>query len=213
MTARRTVQHSSPREHRGGQAIRSRAKKGRERGPEALARLEQRAWQAYYQRRLARLARLLLIVTREHFELPLWQTPYATYLATRAQLAFARRGGEGGEAEAYMRRFYAVVRRARGSRYDPARAAAAEVGWWVVHRNRAKYSDTTALVDALAELYTELYRQPKAAVRPAAHHRAEAMELSDRWVHEGKDPRSPLLGAIRSELARSYRALAQAVKT
>jgi len=39
------------------------------------------------------------------------------------------------------------------------------------------------------------------------------MVLSDRWVHEGKDPRSPLLRAIRAELARSYRALAQAVET
>lgn len=193
--------------------MRGPARRGRERGPEGLARLEQRAWQAYYERRWARLARLLLIVTRGHFELPLWQTPYATYLATRAQLAFARRGDAGGEAEAYMRRFYAVVRRARGSRYDPARAAAAEVGWWVVHRNRADYPDTTALVDALASLYTELYRQPRDAVRPAAHHRAEAMELSDRWVHEGKDPRSPLLGAIRSELARSYRALGRAIET
>ena len=110
-----------------------------------------------------------------------------------------------------MRRFYAVVRRARGSHYDPARVAAAELGWWVVHRNRADYPDTTALVDAMAALYTELYRQPEEAVRPAAHHRAEAMELSDRWVHEGKDPRSPLLRAIRAELARSYRALHRAI--
>ena len=112
-----------------------------------------------------------------------------------------------------MRRFYAVVRRARGSHYDPTRAASAEVGWWVVHRNRADYPDTTTLEGALADLYTELYRQPKEVVHLAAHHRAEAMELSDRWVRDGKDPRSPLLKAIRAELTRSYRALAQVVET
>jgi hypothetical protein len=175
--------------------------------PEAMARLEQRAWQAYYERRWPMLGRLLFRITREQIGLPLWRALYPAYLAARAQIVFARRENQGGVAEAYMRRFYEQVRRAKGSRYDPARAAAAELRWWVVHRHRADYPDTTALVDALADLYAELYQRPADAVRPAAHHRAEAMELSDRWVRDGKDPRSPLLGEIRAELAESYRLL------
>jgi hypothetical protein len=89
--------------------------------------------------------------------------------------------------------------------------AAAELRWWVVHRHRAEYPDTTALVDALSDLYVELYGISRAAARPAAHHRAEAMELSDRWVQEGRDPGSPLLGQVRGELFRSYKCLRAAL--
>src|SRR5215210_5625357 len=83
-------------DRRRGQIMRGPARRGHERGPDALGRIEQEAWQAYYERRWARLASLLLRITREHFELSLWQTPYATYLATRAQLVFARQANEGG---------------------------------------------------------------------------------------------------------------------
>jgi hypothetical protein len=179
--------------------------------PEVLADREQRAWQAYYERRWARLAGLLFQITRDQFGLPIWQVPYAAYLATRAQAIFARRGSAGGSAEAYMRRFYRLVRRSSGGRYDPRRAAAAELRWWIVHRKRAEFPDTAALVDVLAQLYVELYGIGEAAARPPAHHRAEAMELSDRWVRDGLDPKSPLLRQVRDELLLSYRALRAAL--
>jgi hypothetical protein len=179
--------------------------------PEALATLEQQAWQAYYERRWLTLARLLFQITREQFGLPVWQVPHATYLATRAQIVFARQGDAGGEAEAYMRRFYAVLREADGGSYDAERVAAAEVEWWVVHRHREDYPDATALTDALERLYVELYGIAPERARPAALHRAQAMDLSDRWVRDGKDPSSPLLGEIRAELLQGYVALKQAL--
>jgi hypothetical protein len=175
--------------------------------PDVLADREQRSWQAYYERRWAGLAWLLFQVTRDQFGVPIWQVPWAAYLATRAQAVFARRGAADGRAEAYMRRFYALVCRSSGGRYHPGRAAAAELRWWVVHRRRSDHPDTTALVDALCNLYAELYGISAVAARPSAHHRAEAMELSDRWVRDGRDPRSPLLGQVRDELFRSYTAL------
>jgi hypothetical protein len=48
-------------------------------------------------------------------------------------------------------------------------------------------------------------------VRQAAVLRAQAMELSDRWVGRGCDPGDPLLTEERSLLVRSYAALLAAV--
>jgi hypothetical protein len=46
---------------------------------------------------------------------------------------------------------------------------------------------------------------------PDARLRAEAMDVSDRWVEAGSDPANPLLGQERALLVRSYAALLAAV--
>jgi hypothetical protein len=71
--------------------------------------------------------------------------------------------------------------------------------------------DTDPLVTALARLYAYLYRTDEEAVRPAARLRAAAMDLSDRWIDEGRAPDSPLIPAVRATLVRSYAALLAAV--
>jgi hypothetical protein len=47
--------------------------------------------------------------------------------------------------------------------------------------------------------------------RGAGEARAVAMDLSDQWIREGKDPNSPLLGQIATLLVQSYRSLSEAV--
>jgi hypothetical protein len=49
-------------------------------------------------------------------------------------------------------------------------------------------------------------------VRHAAELRAQAMDVSDRWVAAGCDPEHPLLKEERSLLVRSYAALLAAVQ-
>jgi hypothetical protein len=66
-------------------------------------------------------------------------------------------------------------------------------------------------VDALARQYAFLYQAPPSAVRPAAAHRAQAMDVSDRWVAEGCRPDSLLLALEHAALVRSYAALLAAV--
>jgi hypothetical protein len=44
-------------------------------------------------------------------------------------------------------------------------------------------------------------------VRQAAALRAEAMDVSDRWVDAGCDPADPLLAEERTLLVRSYASL------
>ena len=67
------------------------------------------------------------------------------------------------------------------------------------------------LIDSLIRLYSYLYGESEAAVRPAAVHRAKAMDLSDQWVQEGCQPDSPLLPLEHAALVRAYAALLAAV--
>ena len=114
-----------------------------------------------------------------------------------------------------MRRFYALVKLTYGHPENPAEAARLEVDWWRAHRENQYATEERGagdeLVESVTRLYSFLYREPADAVRPAAAHRARAMDLSDRWVAEGRDPQSPLLPLEHAALVRSYAALLAAV--
>jgi hypothetical protein len=56
-------------------------------------------------------------------------------------------------------------------------------------------------------LYAYNYGVEPADARPAAALRAEAMDVSDRWVAAGRDPDDPALATERALLVRSYAAL------
>ncbi len=129
-------------------------------------------------------------------------------------------------AQACMRRFYALVKLSYGEPGHPAKAAELEVDWWRVHRegqhqedqHQAGQHDTgqdaeppAALIDSLTRLYSYLYGQPEESLRPAAFHRARAMDLSDQWIREGCRPDSPLLPLEHAALVRCYAALLAAV--
>jgi hypothetical protein len=180
--------------------------------PVRVGTVEQEAWAAYYYREWARLLQLMLEMIQGQFGLSPAQSLEAAYFATQAQVVWADRGAAGGEAEDLMRQFYALVREPAGGRYDVDRAAALEINWWAVHRNRAQYPDSAALARALAELYAEVYRLPVVAALPAGEHRARAMDLSDQWIREGKVRDSPLLAMVRAELVESYQLLHDALQ-
>jgi hypothetical protein len=64
---------------------------------------------------------------------------------------------------------------------------------------------------ALCDLYAYSYSADPEDVRQAAALRAQAMEVSDRWVAAGCDPADHLLAEERALLVRSYAALLAAV--
>jgi hypothetical protein len=181
--------------------------------PETVGRLEQRAWAVYYYKQWPQLFDLMLRMTRSTFGLSLPQAVYASYLNTKAQATWSRQGAQDGLAEEYMRQFYAYIKEPLGAKYDVNEAAKLEVAWWAVHRNRDQYPDHSALAPALAVTYAEVYQMPAERMLPAGEARAAAMDLSDRWIREGKDPNSPLLEQIATLLVQSYTSLSAAVAT
>jgi hypothetical protein len=112
-----------------------------------------------------------------------------------------------------MRRFYALIRLTYGEPANPAKAAELEIDWWRVHREiqHEPGRSQDELVESLIRLYGYLYGEPEEELRPAAAHRAKAMELSDQWVEEGCQPDSPLLPLEHAALVRAYAALLAAV--
>ena len=176
--------------------------------PARLAYLETQNWAAYYQKRWGRLLQVSVSMVKEGFGLNLWQSLYAAYLVGRAEIAAAPfPDNDVPRAEAYMRRFYALLKRVHHESFDVAQAARLEVNWWVVHRRLFGQDDNQPLVEALVELYAATFGVAPADVHEAAYRRAEAMRYSDRWVNEGRAAGSPLLGQVESELVKSYAAL------
>jgi hypothetical protein len=184
--------------------------------PSRIADLEYRMWVGYYLRRwthvLAAMVRLLHLGFGTDWARAL-QGAWLMLRAIQLWAPFPDNDPDG--ARACMRELYALVRLRYGEPADPARAAALEVDWWRAHRER-QYSPDPAetgdeLVESVTRLYCYLFGETEAAVRPAAVHRVQAMDLSDQWVREGCPPDSPLLTHVRAALVRGYAALLAAV--
>jgi len=180
--------------------------------PIRMADLEYRAWVGYYLRKWGQVLAASAGLVKVGFGMNWPRTLLGAWLVLRAnQLWAPNPGNDPVRAQACMRRFYALVRRSFGQPASPAEAAGLELDWWRVHRE-TPYSTTPReagdeLVESLTRLYSYLYREPQDAVRPAAQHRARAMDLSDQWVEEGRRPGSPLLTQEHAALVRSYAAL------
>ncbi|HEY9241671.1 MAG TPA: DUF5995 family protein [Streptosporangiaceae bacterium] len=200
--------------------------------PARVADLEFRAWVGYYRRDWASVLRASVGLVRAGFGMSWPRTLQGAWLVLRANQLWAPADNDPDGARRCMQRFYGLVRSAYGLPTDIAEAARLEVEWWRVHRAHqhgvpdagqvpagqlpagpvpAGPVPADSLVDALATLYAFLYQVPHGAVRPAAAHRAHAMDLSDQWVAEGCRPDSPLLALEHAALVRSYAALLAAV--
>jgi hypothetical protein len=182
--------------------------------PVTLGRLETTAWASYYRRRWPPALRAFVGMVGAGFGLGPRLTLVAAWHVLRANLAWAPVPHNDPEAaRASMLHFYRLVVAHSDLDFDPHRAAELEVRWWRVHRERQR-EDTASraeLETALVDLYSEVYSAPRDAMRPAAHWRAEAMDLSDDWVAAGCDPTDPKLAAERQALVASYSALLDAV--
>jgi hypothetical protein len=182
--------------------------------PVRLADLEYRAWVGYYLRQWPQVLRASIGLVRVGFGMGWLRTLHGAWLVLRANQLWAPfPDNHPRQAQACMRRFYALVRLTYGEPANPAKAAELEVDWWRVHRAVVHQPGSVPgeLIDALTRLYCYLYGDPEAELRPAAAHRARAMELSDQWVKEGRLPDSPLLPLEHAALVRAYAALLAAV--
>ncbi|MGI8800846.1 MAG: hypothetical protein ACR2KV_01545 [Solirubrobacteraceae bacterium] len=191
--------------------------------PRRVGALECRTWVSYYRRDWAGFLRAAVSLTRHVFGLPWPAAVRGAWLVLRANQAWAPYpANDPARARRSMEEFYALIAAHHGEPFDVAEAARLEVEWWRVHREHQRGSTfddgpaagqtgEAALVEALAALYSHVYRVPAAGVAGAARERALAMDISDAWVDAGCDPASPLIEAERAGLVRSYAALLAAV--
>jgi hypothetical protein len=183
--------------------------------PRAVGRLECRAWETYYRRRWIAFLVASVGLVRAAFRMSWPRTLTGAWLVLRANQKWAPFPANDPDAARFlMTRFYRLLVADHGAELDPVRAAELEVEWWRAHREdqHARRSGTTeSLVAALRDLYAYVYGAPPEDVSRAAELRAQAMDVSDRWVEAGCDPESPLLTEERALLVRSYASLLAAV--
>ena len=183
--------------------------------PRRVGTLECRAWETYYQRRWPPFLAASVGLVRAAFGMNRTRTLVGAWLVLRANQKWAPfPDNDPDAARALMTRFYQLVRKSEGSALDPVRAAELEVEWWRAHRE-AQHGEGSGsspeLIGALRDLYAYSYGADPADVEQAAALRAEAMDVSDRWVEAGSDPDNPLLAHERALLVRSYASLLAAV--
>jgi hypothetical protein len=181
--------------------------------PRRVGSLECRAWETYYRREWAAFLVASVGLVRAAFRMSWPRTLVGAWLVLRANMVWAPfPDNDPDKARALMRRFYRLLRKSEPVRFDPTRASELEVEWWRVHREHQHAGDSPdGLIGALQDLYAYTYSADPAEVREAARLRAEAMDVSDRWVEAGSDPANPMLAQERALLVRSYAALLAAV--
>jgi hypothetical protein len=183
--------------------------------PRAVGALECRAWETYYRRKWGAFLVASVGLVRSAFRMNWQRTLVGAWLVLRANMKWAPvPDNDPDAARALMRRFYQLVNTSEGTALDTRHAAELEVEWWRAHREnqRAKRDGSgDELVGTLQDLYAYSYSVDRGQVRQAAALRAEAMDLSDRWVDAGCDPANPLLAQERALLVRSYASLLAAV--
>ena len=181
--------------------------------PRAVGELECRAWETYYRRKWGAFLLASVRLVRSAFRMSWPRTLVGAWLVLRANQVWAPFPDNDPEAaRSLMTRFYRLLRKSEGLRLDPVRAAELEVEWWRAHRENQHGADAAdELVTALSDLYAYTYEAGADTVRQAAALRAEAMDVSDRWVAAGCDPEDPLLAEERALLVRSYASLLAAV--
>jgi len=180
--------------------------------PRKVAYYEKENYVAYYQKDWRKLLRVSVGLVKESFALSLWQAIYGAYLVARAEIAFAPfPENDLPKAEAYMRRFYQMIKNVHHEDFDVKRAAQLEINWWSVHRRLFGNAENQELVAALANLYVEAYGVDSPKLREAAQGRAMGMLYSDLWVNEDKAEGSPLLVKEEEALYNSYVLLKEAI--
>jgi hypothetical protein len=168
----------------------------------------------YYRRKWLAVLVAFVGLIRSAFGMSWRRTLQGAWYVLRANQKWAPADNDPDAARAYMARFYALLKASEGSTFDPVRASELEVEWWRAHREDQYGGGAEAhegLVGALQALYAYTYEVDAAAVRTAAELRAEAMDVSDRWIAAGCDPADPLLREERALLVRSFAVLLAAV--
>jgi hypothetical protein len=192
--------------------------------PRLVGGRECRAWETYYRREWVAFLVASVGLVRAAFGMSWPRTLVGAWLVLRAnQLWAPYPNNDPDAARRLMTRFYQLLRKSTGESLDPSRAARLEVEWWRVHRE-AQHGDGSGpspcgdgsgpseeLTIALRDLYAYSYSVDPADVHRAAALRAEAMDVSDRWVEGGCDPDDPRLAEERVLLVRSYASLLAAV--
>lgn len=154
--------------------------------PKAVAQLETDMWRSYYAKERTKLFRQLAELMRSQYGMPYATSNAVAYQAAQAAFVFK----EGKKREDYEKalpnlvKFYQAIHDGADVNFDVEKAAKLELEWWIIHRQRNKYS-LEDLNKSLAELPAEIYRVSPERLMEHARLRQEAMTIRDKRAEAG----------------------------
>jgi len=145
------------------------------------ARLDTEMWRSYYQRQPLKLFFQLTKTIRTQFHAPFWRSLVISYLGARAAFVFkkGKNRADYNRALPALRQYYQWLQYGSQQKFEVEKAAKLELEWWIVHRQRAHYSQAD-LVDALANSAAAIYQKPPQSFETYGIYRAKAMEIRDQ---------------------------------
>ena len=162
--------------------------------PRAVGRLECRAWETYYQRRWAAFLIASVGLVRAAFRMSWPRTLAGAWLVLRANQMWAPfPDNDPAAARALMTRFYRLLAAARASVSTPSAPPSSRSSGGACTASISTAAPATRATRSSPRWPAStptVYAAAASDVRPAAELRAEAMDVSDRWVEPGCDPES-----------------------
>ena len=154
--------------------------------PIEVARLETAMWKSYYEKKPVLLFWQLALGLREQFHAPFWRSFTLGFQATKAAFVFKNSGRtyvENQKALPDLVSYYESIQQLSTESFDVPKVAKLELEWWIVHRQRERYSYTD-LANALEQTSAALYNQPAASFATYGRLRADAMHVCDDVRHQ-----------------------------
>lgn len=182
--------------------------------PNEVARLETDMWRSYYDKRPVLLFWQLAKGLREQFHAPFWRSFKLGFQATKAAFAFKQSGSlrvDNQQALPDLISYYEAIQDLTVEQFDVPNVAKLELEWWIVHRQRDRYSYDD-LADALVQTSAALYNQPARSFTTYGRLRANAMRLCDDVRHHPGGATEADWQRINQELVQAWRALHEAVQ-
>jgi hypothetical protein len=177
-----------------------------------IARLELRAWKAYYRREPAKLFGLLVLANHEQAHASWPRAVLAAFYLARGASGFARAGGEYDRFEPDIARGYRTL--GLPAEVDAQEVARRELRWWMVRREIGLAAGDEA-GKAITALYATLYGRADEDVADAGRLRGLAAEVRDRGAAQDPDGPAGAGAGYWPQVARllrdSYRSLYSAL--
>lgn len=142
----------------------------------AVGKLDTDMWRSYYERRPVLLFRQMITLLRTQYGMRPLEALTNAYRAAHAAFVFkdGRSRTDYEKALPDLEAYYRDIAAMSTKSFDAHRAAALELEWWIVHRERS-----SELPNALTALQAEIYGVPAESFAEHARLRAEAMDLRD----------------------------------
>lgn len=146
---------------------------------EGVAQAETKMWQAYYSGDFMQIgAQLMTLLNRQYGLAPDRARDIGGLFAISSMTFRMAQGDYEAIVLPGLTKAYEQLKQATGAAYDPARAARAELAWWVARRTKGQDSAEQVGV-RISDLYACLYGRPAPAFQKAGLLRARAAALRD----------------------------------